>query len=358
MVASTSIYQDLFDHNDWANQRIFQLCADLRDDQLDEPAEMGFGSLRNTLFHNLEAEKLWLERWLGQPWRPLQADAEGMPVAEISSQAQDVAKERNEMIAREEHSKFSRVVEFKDSREVSNKFPIGPLLHHVANHGIHHRAQALNLMKRHGQTVPAGLDYLFWKMSRPSCALPAESLEPLRAYGLEAATAEGRIPQFDAIIVERYFTYSEWAMTKVLEAAADLDDAHLDQVFEMGMTTLRKTMQHMLDAERWWLDNWQRDLSPFPREEVKRSLSELTELFRDICRLRNSFIQSLDGESANRIVNVTAGGPSTCFRVVESLLQLCGHGTHHRAQCLNMLRHLGAKPPAIDLIVWVREHFV
>jgi uncharacterized damage-inducible protein DinB len=37
------------------------------------------------------------------------------------------------------------------------------------------------------------------------------------------------------------------------------------------------------------------------------------------------------------------------------MIQLCGHGTHHRAQLINMLRHSQCSPPACDYIVWVRE---
>ena len=37
------------------------------------------------------------------------------------------------------------------------------------------------------------------------------------------------------------------------------------------------------------------------------------------------------------------------------ITQVTTHGMHHRAQCLNMLRHLGVKPlPPSSVIEWVR----
>ena len=81
----------------------------------------------------------------------------------------------------------------------------------------------------------------------------------------------------------------------------------------------------------------------------------MAELFDESARNRLAFVGTLDDEGAQRIVSVTAGGPTTRFRVTESLLQLCGHGTHHRSQCLNMLRRLDVPPPAIDFVVWLRS---
>lgn len=356
MIPAVSIYQDLFDHNDWAHARIFAMCDGLSDEQLDRSRAMGLGSLRNTLFHNLEAEKLWLERWQGQAWRPLQVDARGASVAEIAQQAAQVAEKRNALIRHESRSGFSRVVQFQDLRRRAWSFPVGRLLHHVANHGVHHRAQALSFLRSFERTVPAGLDYLFWKLARPSCTLPEQSVEPLRAYGLEAAAAQGKMPEFDRDTVQAYFDYGDWAMRQVLLVAEPLNDAQLDQPFEMGPGSLRKTLEHLLNAERWWNANWAKDHSPFPKYDVPLSLSEMKSQLGGISEQRNEFVQSLDEGTASRIVNITAGGPPTCLRVTESMLQLGSHGTHHRAQCLNMLRQLKVVPPAIDLIDWLRAN--
>ncbi len=349
-----SIYQDLFNHNDWANRSIAELCEGLADDVLDAPRTMGFGSLRNTLFHILEAEKLWLERWQGQPWRPLQADAQGMTIQQISDQARDIAAQRNELLSREQATGFSRLVEFQDSQQNFSKFRLGSLLNHVSNHGIHHRAQALNLLRLSERQVAGGLDYLFWKLAYPSCEQPAESLEPIRQYGLQIANAEGHAPAFDPTVISEYFAYSDWATHQLLELAEPLADEQLVNEFSMGMGTLRKNLQHIIDAERWWIDNWTSDQAVFPRGEVPRSVTEMKELFVATASKRDEFVATLDAESAQRVVQVTAGGPVSRFRVVESMLQLCSHGTHHRAQCLNMFRQLEIPPPGIDLIVWLR----
>lgn len=351
-----AVIQDLFHHNDWANQRVSQLCEDLSDEQLDESRNMGFGSLRNTLFHILEAEKIWLERWLGESPRAFATEAEGMPISEIAEQSRRVAKKRNQVIAEEAATDFGRVVQFVDSRGNPGGYPIGHLMNHVSNHGIHHRAQALSYLKAFRKTVPGGLDYLFWKIASPSCTLPEASLEPLRKFGLEAATSSGSPPRLEAGRIKSYFAYNDWAMGRIFEECRVVEESQLDRDLNLGMGTLRKNLQHMIDAERWWLRNWERDRSSFPRGEPPRPLGEMQALFAETSERRNDFIDSLDETAADRIVFVTAGGPETCFRITESLLQLCGHGTHHRSQCVNMLKQLGRTFSWIDMIVWVREN--
>ena len=61
--AAKFFLEDLYGHNDWSNARIVTQCQRLTDAQLDQPREMGFGALRNTLFHILAAEEIWFERW-------------------------------------------------------------------------------------------------------------------------------------------------------------------------------------------------------------------------------------------------------------------------------------------------------
>jgi uncharacterized damage-inducible protein DinB len=248
------------------------------------------------------------------------------------------------------------MVRYRNSQGSEYANPLGDLLLHVANHGIHHRAQALNFLKRCGRTVPGGLDYIFYKLARPTVQQEAATVERLRAYGLEIETGPGAIVPLERSRIGGYFAYSDWAAGKVCRAAESLDSAALDRAFDIGRGSIRASLLHMFDAERWWLKNWTEGTSPFPQSSPATTLSELTQQWSTLAAQRNEFIARLDEEQAQRVVTVQPGGPPTKFRIVESLLQLCGHGTHHRAQVLNMLRHTGVTAPRLDIIVWIREH--
>ena len=272
---TVAILSDLFAHNDWANRKLLKLCEGLTDSQLDQAQEMGFGTLRNTVFHILEAENLWLERWQHKAPRALVSHANGQSVAELVQMVKHTARQRNQWLA-EMGTDDQRAVSYIDTEQQPWTHALGDLMIHVTNHGIHHRAQVLNFLRIFDRRIPAGVDYLFWKMACPSCEQPAGSLGPLREYGLEVATESGWAPVFDSTRIHRYFEYGDWAMRQVMRAAGELKESQLDQEFALGMGSLRKNLQHMIDAERWWFANWAQDQAVFPRGEEPRSLEGIS----------------------------------------------------------------------------------
>src|SRR5258707_11047595 len=108
------IIDDLYHFNSWANARVIALCDGLPDSQLDEPREMGFGSLRNTVFHILAAEEIWLERWTAVPWRPFPTDGTGLPIREIGQRLERIAADRQGLVDRERPEGWQRMCEYKD----------------------------------------------------------------------------------------------------------------------------------------------------------------------------------------------------------------------------------------------------
>jgi uncharacterized damage-inducible protein DinB len=92
-----------------------------------------------------------------------------------------------------------------------------------------------------------------------------------------------------------------------------------------------------------------------PKRAIHLPVAELSSQWQRIRAERNRFIESLDDTSAQRVVTALIGRMSFRVPVIESLLQLCGHGTHHRAQLINMLRQCGVTAPVSDCVVWLRE---
>ena len=53
--------EKLFEHNNWANQKIIEVCATLRDEQLDsEPQSVTKGTIRRTLLHLVHSQQGYL----------------------------------------------------------------------------------------------------------------------------------------------------------------------------------------------------------------------------------------------------------------------------------------------------------
>ena len=341
---------DLYRYNDWANDKVFALCEGLRDEQLDQPREMGFGSLRATLFHILVADQIWLERWLGKPWRTFPTGPDGISLADIQAGLKSAAASRRALIEEHRNDGWKAVIRFQDSKQTPYERQLYPLLLHVANHGIHHRAQALSFLKSFGRKVPGGIDYLFYRLAHTTVEQAPASLERFRAFGLEAACAQGDEVAWDASTIKLLYRYNDWANDCIHEMASPLTDSELDRDFNMGPGSIRSTLLHMHDAEHWWLKTWTEGPTPFPQSDKDTSIAQWAESYRAIRENRNAYFESVDEAESQRVVMIDGGGGQTGFRVVESALQLFGHGSHHRAQLINMLRHSGATIRNLDLL--------
>lgn len=350
-----SILDELFRFNAWANGRVLALAENLADQLLDERRELGQGTLRNTLFHILTAEEIWLERWLGKPRRPFPVEAEGMAIAAIRERLAVVNRQRGELMESAGKSGLTELCRYQDVRGNAWANPLGELMLHVANHGVHHRAQALNFLKHCGLNVPGGLDYVFFRLAWPEVRQdwPVEDL--LRGYGLEMATGSGQLIAWDRSTIQSWFDYGDWANRKLASLLDGLGQDAIERDFGMGPGNIVKTAKHILAAERFWLNNWQQGSGTWQELPEDVALVQLPELWQPVIEARNQLILELDEAGAQRRVGASFGGPPVMVSVIESMLQLCGHGTHHRAQLLNMLRHSGGTPPAIDYVVFVRE---
>jgi uncharacterized damage-inducible protein DinB len=354
-MATESMIEDLFRANDWAHGKVFRLCDGLTAEQLDAKRELGMGSLRATLFHILAAEEIWYDRWTAGPAKPFPLDPAGITLAEIEERLSSIAAKRRELIDRERGDGWNRVVTYTDLRGNQHSRVLAGLLLHVANHGVHHRAQTLNYLRQFGRNAVVGLDYLFYKLARPSVDQDPETIAARRQQGIEIAAGPGVEPAWDRATMMRYFGYHDWATGKLLDFAASLPDAALDREFPMGHGTIRKTLTHLHDVEPFWLGNWTGTAANFVRTAEGTSLDRIRESWTATARRRNDYAASLDADGASRTVAVSFGGPTLKFRIVESMLQICVHGTHHRAQLINMLRHSGVALPQFDIPIWLKE---
>lgn len=344
----------LYAYNDWANARILKLAEGLSDDQLDQQRDLGFGSLRATLSHILAAERIWLLRWRKQPNPKYPRDEGKHSLGAIGEGLREVARERKALIDLERADGWSRRVTYRDLQNNEHQQRLDDLLMHVANHGIHHRAQALHFLKHFDRKVPGGIDYLFFRIAYPSTPLIKEFTEPMRQYGMEVATDEGVCVEFNKRLLKNYYQYHDWAIARLIPLLETLEPETLHRSMNMGVGSLHKTLAHLRDAEDWWWGIWNESDNAFAKYNQAESISEIAASWSKIAVQRNAMIDDLNEHSALQVVVANPGNLRIPFRVLESMIQLCGHGTHHRAQLINMLRQLGVTAPGLDYVVWAR----
>jgi uncharacterized damage-inducible protein DinB len=346
--------REAFVHNDWARDKVLAVAVDCTDAELDRSFEMGMGTLRKTLLHLWQAERIWLDRWTAVA-STLDQDEPAISVTDLRTRFQATAAERARLIDGLPPDGGAQRVSYTASTGETIAFPLGDMFLHVANHGVQHRAQAVNMLRRLGRKV-SGIDYLYMRLERPTVAFDPETRAAWTQRGFDIAANPAPPVAFELDTLTGYFHYSDWANEIVWKIAAGLSDTQLDQPFEMGLGTLRKTLAHIRDAEEWWYDNW---TGP-PRAEYKlpaaTSIEELIGKARDTRERRARFLAQCTNEHLVRALTIEAvPGAHLQFRLGESLMQLPAHGTHHRSQAVNMLRHLGAALPQLGYALYARR---
>lgn len=152
-------------------------------------------------------------------------------------------------------------------------------------------------------------------------------------------------------------TYSDWANRRLLGSAAPLADAALDQPFDIGPGSLRRTLLHIHAGEDVWLRRWKGEAhTPWPNEKERVTIDALAERFAHTRSQRDAFLATLSRADLTRLQPYRdSRGSMFQATLGDMLLQGCIHSIHHRAQAVNILRRLGASPPELDFMMSVRK---
>jgi len=151
--------------------------------------------------------------------------------------------------------------------------------------------------------------------------------------------------------------YNDWADTQVLAAAAPLSSAQLDQPFEIGRGSLRRTLLHVYGGEYVWLQrSMGRSETPWVDEDEAVEVQTIRNRFEVTWRERDAFLRTLADADLSR-PQVYRDSKGSLFQATlgDMMLQMYLHSTHHRAQIVNMLRRLGTAPLELDYMCWVRK---
>jgi uncharacterized damage-inducible protein DinB len=154
------------------------------------------------------------------------------------------------------------------------------------------------------------------------------------------------------------YDYNSWANRRILEACAPLTAEQFTRENGSSFPSVRDTLAHICGAEWIWLERWHGRVptggipaaSDYPDYETLKR--RWTEIESDLL----GYIASLMPADLSRVVQFkTLAGVPFSQQLAPCLQHLANHGTYHRGQITTMLRQLGAKPVATDLIFFYRE---
>jgi uncharacterized damage-inducible protein DinB len=152
---------------------------------------------------------------------------------------------------------------------------------------------------------------------------------------------------------EILLAHDRWATQQILLACEKLTHEQFHKPFEMGPGSLHATTTHILSAQRLWADvlSGQPSTARMDQSGKEFTPAELLKLHEEIAE---GFAKEAHGHPVDEMVHRERGGKTYSFTRGAVITHVMTHGTHHRAQCLNMLRHLGVAPlPKSSVLEWM-----
>ena len=157
--------------------------------------------------------------------------------------------------------------------------------------------------------------------------------------------------------IRTLFDYNAWANHRSLEAAAALPAEQFTKPLGSSFSSVRDTLAHICGAESVWYERF-RGSSPsgLPDLSSLSTVEELRALWTEQESKLLAFVAGLTQADLDRVMEYkTLKFGVYSNPLWQSMQHLVNHGTYHRGQVTTLLRQLGAKAVATDLMHFYRE---
>lgn len=155
-----------------------------------------------------------------------------------------------------------------------------------------------------------------------------------------------------------YCDYNIWANEKLADFFADKSEELLSRPIENSFPSIRKTLIHILSAERSWLARLAQQ--PANNKRVEDEFGTTKEAFEALLKSSKDFALFVHNQSAtffdSPITYHTWDG-TKWEMLPKIMIQHCmNHSTYHRGQLVTLARQLGMRQgvPSTDLLYYSR----
>lgn len=159
--------------------------------------------------------------------------------------------------------------------------------------------------------------------------------------------------------------HSWWSTRKIIESCVALPHESFTRPFEIGEGSLHAVISHVLECMTFFTDVLNEERyqpgSTFNRTQPKGFVEQASTAAGQL-DLINEYGPAQRDAGVSLLERKGPGGlvwwPNFQRLVPASvgIAQVIDHTSYHRAQCNNMLRHVGAEPLDVDVHIWGKEH--
>jgi uncharacterized damage-inducible protein DinB len=131
----------LYDYNYWANEKLLNQAEHIPHD-LFPTAELGYCNLRDTLYHILEAESIWLLRWKGIDPETVKFPEEFPTLAALRDRWNEEKRGIYNFIGTLTDADLDSTITYPVQDNQTFTRILWQVMVHVVNHGTQHRSEA------------------------------------------------------------------------------------------------------------------------------------------------------------------------------------------------------------------------
>lgn len=156
--------------------------------------------------------------------------------------------------------------------------------------------------------------------------------------------------------IRTLFAFDQWATDKILDIVATVPEDQYVRNMSSSHGGVRGTLVHSYGAEWIWLERW-KGTSPTTliKEEDIPTFPLLREKWAVLRQELNQFVSTLTDEQLQApLAYKDLKGNPYAQPLWQQMQHLINHSTYHRGQVVTLLRQLGVKPVATDLIAYYR----
>ena len=140
-------------YNQWMNDRLYDVCNDLSDSERKADRGLFFGSIHGTLNHLLLADRVWLGRFLSEPFEVTGLDQElYSDFSELRSERAATDRFILDWTTGLSEAELSADLHYTSvSRPAPKSCPMWVAVAHLFNHQTHHRGQITTALSQQGK---------------------------------------------------------------------------------------------------------------------------------------------------------------------------------------------------------------
>ena len=156
----------LIDYNYWARDKVLDAIEPITQEQFVRVVESSFKSIRDTVAHLCDAERIWIARLKGEELQgPL--SPERIPnVHAARVEWTGLERKLREHLAGLYPENIDRSVVYSDLRGNKQSDLVHQILQHMVNHGSYHRGQVTTMLRQLDAMPPNSMDLISFYRER------------------------------------------------------------------------------------------------------------------------------------------------------------------------------------------------